>query len=197
MKLTDPSTLFLILLAMAAVFLLIRTRGRLARQRQQWTMEEAEDRPDDTDPGDARRPGHLPDDLARWEVEMHETARQLSAQLDAKLSLLQSLIVEADRAAARLEEALDRAYPTLPPGSQAESLRPVSTSGRDDLHLPGDAADTQHCDPSEEPPRTTDRTRRHEEIYRLADYGFAPAEIARRVVMPVGEVELILGLREK
>ena len=31
----------------------------------------------------------------------------------------------------------------------------------------------------------------------LADYGFAPTEIARRVGSPVGEVELILGLRAK
>ena len=57
---------------------------------------------------------------------MHETARELSAQLDAKLGLLQSLIAEAGRAAERLEDALDRGHPTLPPGSQAESLRPAT-----------------------------------------------------------------------
>jgi DNA-directed RNA polymerase specialized sigma24 family protein len=38
---------------------------------------------------------------------------------------------------------------------------------------------------------------RRQEIYTLADYGFPPAEIARRVGSPIGEVELILGLREK
>ena len=36
---------------------------------------------------------------------MHETARELSAQLDSKMSALQALIAEADRAAARLEAA--------------------------------------------------------------------------------------------
>ena len=125
MNLTDPRTLCLILLAVTCVFLLVRTRSQLARQRQQWATES-------TETGDyegARTAAsslldRLPDDLARWDVEMHETARQLSAQLDAKLSLLQSLIAEADRAAARLENALGCAYPTLPPGSQAESLRP-------------------------------------------------------------------------
>ena len=39
------------------------------------------------------------------------------------------------------------------------------------------------------------RPRRQEEIYTLADYGYEPAEIARRVGTPVGEVELILSLR--
>ena len=144
-----------------------------------------------------RRQAALPDDLAQWEVEMHETARQLSAQLDAKLSLLQSLIAEADRAAARLEDALDRAYPTLPPGSQAESLRPAAGHARDFRHeIETAAAESDLSTPDDEPPPTTDRVRRREEIYRLADYGFAAAEIARRVGSPVGEVELILSLRE-
>ena len=39
------------------------------------------------------------------------------------------------------------------------------------------------------------RDRRQEEIYTLSDYGYEPAEIARRVNRPVGEVELILSLR--
>jgi hypothetical protein len=147
----------------------------------------------------------LPDDLARWDVEMHETARQLSAQLDAKLSLLQSLIAEADRAAARLEDALDRAYPTLPPGSQAESLRPAAGLSHDVRHDPetvvaGSSASTNGSTSGitgdGDPPPVTDRARRRGEIYRLADYGFAAAEIARRVGSPVGEVELILSLRD-
>ena len=89
-----------------------------------------------------------------------------------------------------------RAYPTLPPGSQAESLRPAAghaaISGmnrKPRLRI--------ELSPSEdEPSRATDRARRREEIYRLADYGFAAAEIARRVGSPVGEVELILSLRD-
>jgi hypothetical protein len=198
MNLTDPSTLCSILLAVTCVFLLIRTRSQLARQRRQWAAES-------TETGDregARKAAsslfdRLPDDLARWDVEMHETARQLSAQLDAKLSLLQSLIAEADRAAARLEDALDRAYPTLPPGSQAESLRPAAGLVRDVPHDSETAvAESRGSMADGDSPPATDRARRREEIYRLADYGFAAAEIARRVGSPVGEVELILSLRD-
>ena len=142
---------------------------------------------------------------------MHETARRLSGQLDAKLSLLQSMIVEADRAAARLEEALQRAYPSLPPGSQAESLRPAgrATLAIAEVKLPN-ARSVERFGSGAAPAMSgvakllfrrralpaTDRARRREEVYRLADYGFAAPEIARRVGSPVGEVELILSLRD-
>jgi hypothetical protein len=128
---------------------------------------------------------------------MHETARQLSAQLDAKLSLLQSLSAEADRAASRLEEAIERAHPTLPPGSQAESLRPAAERDREAFSPLQDAGvelDRIAAEPA--PPEGADRSRRRDEIYHLADYGFAPAEIARRVGSPIGEVELTLSLRQ-
>jgi hypothetical protein len=147
--------------------------------------------------------GGLPDEAARWEVEMHETARRLSAQLDAKLSLLQTLIADAERAAARLEEALNRARPALPPGSQAESLRPVAGHGRDLREFDRVEAEPDRSPSPDDPggggpgnddPPAVDRTHRRAEICRLADYGFAASEIAHRVGTPVGEVELILSL---
>ena len=52
---------------------------------------------------------------------MHETARELSAQLDSKLSALQALIAEADRAAARLDAAVARASESTQPPEQADS----------------------------------------------------------------------------
>src|SRR5271165_3935483 len=133
MNLSNPSTLCLILLVVTGAFLLIRTRSQLARQRRRWAAEATETGDYEERRKAAAPSSRLPDNLAQWEVEMHETARQLSAQLDAKLSLLQSLIVEADRAAARLEDALERAYPTLPPGNQAESLCPGTAQAHDDL----------------------------------------------------------------
>ena len=196
MNLTDPSTLCLLVLVGAIVFLLIRTRSQFARQRQRWAEEESEAH----DPGAAQTRASLPDgladDLSCWEVEMHETVRQYSAQLDAKLGLLQSLIAEADRAAERLEDALGRVHPSLPPGSQAESLRPGAGSARDARPETEPAAAASPSASDQESPRAADRARRRDEVYHLADYGFAAAEIARRVDMPVGEVELILGLRE-
>lgn len=112
----------------------------------------------------------------RWEVEMQELARELSARLDSKMVALQHLIREADRAAARLERALN---PTAaPPAASAAQDAPASA--------PDDAA-----------PGIAGYQQRYEEIYRLADYGYPPEEIAQRVGSPIGEVQLILGLRKK
>ncbi len=194
MSFNDPSTLCLFLLAGVAVALMFRTRVRLGRQRGEGKGEAG------AGGSDARQNPEmpLPDDLAAWEVQMHETARQLSAQLDAKLSLLQSLVAEAGRVAQRLEDALDRAPPALPPGSQAESLLPVADRPReyvDKIDAPGTELDRPSPDIGQS--AGNDRSRLREETYHLADYGFTPAEIARRVGSPVGEVELMLSLREK
>jgi hypothetical protein len=197
MKLTDPSTLCLVVLLVATVFLLVRTRIQRADQQKRWAAEEGEERNGLSARGGlSTPPASSSPGLAEWEVQMHETARQLSAQLDAKLSLLQSLVAEADRAAARLEDALERTHPALPPGSQAESLLPLEGSLRDS---PCDS-EALHEEPirstnGSNSSRTAERTRNCEEVYQLADYGFAAAEIARRVGSPAGEVELILSLR--
>jgi len=114
-----------------------------------------------------------PAEAAQWQVAMHETARQLSAQLDSKMGALQELIAEADRAAARLEAA---AKPSTPIG-QAETIEP--------------AIDTAESSTMEGSPLQD----RCEQVYLLSDYGYDPAEIARRVGAAVGQVELVLSLR--
>lgn len=57
-----------------------------------------------------REAGHLaPDEFLRWQVEMHETARDVKAEIDTKLLALQSLIVLANEHSQRLEMLLMRA----------------------------------------------------------------------------------------
>jgi DNA-directed RNA polymerase specialized sigma24 family protein len=108
---------------------------------------------------------------------LHETARQLSAQLDTKMVALESLIAEADRAAARLEAAIDRVDG---PSRRADDV-------------------PQPTEPAAIAPKQTEegggRLRQCEQIFALADYGYDATEIARRVDCPAGEVELILSLR--
>ena len=157
---SNPLTmLFLAGLMLTIAVLLFRARRYFARPRpRQPTMDRYRppSRPVPT------RHDEPSDDTGRWEVQMHETARELSAQLDTKMSALGALIRDADRAAQRLEAALGKG--------------PSET------------------EPPERPARTPPS---HEEIYTLADYGFDSAEIARRTGVPIGEVELILGLRGK
>lgn len=144
-------------------------------------------------------------------VQGDEMAQELSTQLDSRVALLEQRIREANLAAARLEAALaasgaaagraakrdsslEAEEPSRdessesPPVSQAEALRATVAA---ETPLPGIAKGSDVSSPR---PGTD---RRYDEIYALADYGFAPAEIAGRVGSPVGEVELILSLRGK
>lgn len=47
-----------------------------------------------------------PRDISRWQVEMHDLARDLSAQLDSKMGALQHLIRQAAEESERLERAI-------------------------------------------------------------------------------------------
>lgn len=151
-----------------------------------------------------------PHEMIRWEVEMHDLARELSGKLDSKMGALEHLIREADRASSRLEAALDaaearlrestadpapparQAAPTGPhpacPRTQAESLGPGSPSDSRRAQLGTGTAGESPAPPPDE---------RYREIHTLADYGYDAAEIARRVGSPVGEINLILGLRKQ
>jgi len=110
-----------------------------------------------------------PDSVVRWEVEMQELARDLKAEIDSKMIALGHLIRDADRAAERLEKALNVAPATDTP---AEAPRPVE-------------------------PRDPDNASFRDEVYTLADYGFSVSDIASRLATPVGQIELILRLREE
>lgn len=94
------------LLALVIVTLLIRSHRYLSRQKREQSATIVQTpRPKRVDRGPAL---DAPPDVLRWEVQMHGTARELSAQLDSKMGALQHLIADADRAADRLETALDR-----------------------------------------------------------------------------------------
>ncbi len=108
-------------------------------------------------------------DVLSWQVELHETGREMKAELDSKMRVLQLLIGQARSEADRLEQILTRL-------ESIDALPEARTSSPKASWLPG-AADRQV------------------EIFTLADQGCTAAEIAEQVGTPVGEVELILSLR--
>ena len=205
-----PTLLVLGILAMTIGFLLWRSHRYLARQGKGSSPLVHTARPTPSRQGLAL---DAPDDVARWEVEMHDTARELCGQLDSKMGALEHLIREADRAAARLEAALEAA--PQPAGQARSGKRATKRASRsfgepDPLQAqPGNQAEAlksagagDHDAASRHVPQGEGRERpsaehRYEEIYLLSDYGFDTTEIARRVGSPVGEVELILGLRRQ
>lgn len=113
---------------------------------------------------------NAPDSVIRWEVGMQELARDLKAEIDSKMIALGHLIRDADRAAERLEKALNSA-----PEIDAESATVPQPSESKDLENAG----------------------LRDEVYTLADYGFSVSDIASRLATQVGQVELILRLRKE
>ncbi len=211
------TSLFLVGLALTAAGLLMRASRRLARRTS--AAEPIVDSRHMVEPRGPNTAGP-PAELTQWEVQMHETARDLSGRLASRISALQALVAEADRAAARLEAALAearrlaaRADTHRGASTQASGLRASGFENSD--ALPAAGAQRQMPQPAQEAtdgassahrprsgngeaspaPRCSQQPR--EEICLLSDYGFEPAEIARRTSTPLGEVELILSLRPR
>ncbi len=172
------SAVFMLALVFTIGILLMRSQRHLAR-RDSSPIVRVERPKQLKDP----RGHHAPEEVARWEVGMHETARELSGQLESRMSALLHLVREADRAAARLEAAMAAAAGT--PGQPS----PAAVEEDADATAAPPVAAT---DPSVPP-----AAERFDEIYTLADYGFDPLEISRRTGTPAGEVQLVLSLRTR
>ncbi len=129
-------------------------------------------------------------------VELEEFARRMNAQIDTKAARLECLIRDADERLARLEHTHT---------ADERPARPKQTR---------DSAPTPRPHPAEDAdgprrrltPRTVSRSAstaappppgpHSAEICALADEGRRPLEIAQRLQLAIGEVELILRLRE-
>jgi TolA-binding protein len=157
----------------------------------------------DDDPDETRSDGKKPSaaqqramerEMSQLMSELSEMARQVTAQLDARLSKLERLMREADERIAKLQAMsaaiAQSAAAATSAGGRLESLETVEV-GAPKAAATADAQATdagsvgQHVSPQSA------------EIYSLADAGEGAAEIAARLGRPTGEVELILALRVK
>ena len=194
------TAVFLGIMAIVISFLLMRSSRYFSRRH------EAND--GQTSPLRARlehrgEPTSAPPEVLQWDVKMHETARELAGQIDAKLSALQALVIEADRAAARLEAALRadaagrESSPPPDTGPQVSSaagpLAPPAGSEHQAAALRS-GGDRAGLDLTTVSPASGDR--RKEEVSTLAAYGYDAQEIAQRTGLPIGEVELIISLQK-
>ncbi len=135
-------------------------------------------------------PAVVPDSLTQWEVEMHDIARELSARLDNKIRLLETLLREAQAQEGRLAALLERAEAVGGGPPRPSEVVPASQPASESSEC-GETAPTANRDESSFTVR-----RRHSDIYNLADEGKSALEIAGMLHQPLGEVELILGLRK-
>jgi hypothetical protein len=132
---------------------------------------------------------------------MHETARDLKAELDSKMGLLQHLIRAAAREREQLEAAIARAEhfglsrcrDTLAEIERATS-EPNEPGSADPMGVPLGQLPPAPCASRGELPLPRDQ---QTAVYRLADLGHSPAAISEQLGMSLGDVEMMLSVRSE
>ena len=99
------SFLFLLGIVMMTVILLRRWHRYFKRLK---STQRKEGRPAAREAKPEQPLMDAPPEVLRWQVEMHETARELKAELDTKIAVLQRLTIDAKREREQLEAALAR-----------------------------------------------------------------------------------------
>jgi len=123
-------------------------------------------------------------DMGQLMVEMLDTARQMTAQLDTRAARMEVLMKEADAKLAALQAATAT---TASPAAIAGEQSIIATLSAPHPEPRPRAAKSDNLELPPDP--------RHADVYRMADQGNSPNEIARQLNRPHGEVELILALR--
>jgi len=113
-------------------------------------------------------------------AELIGAAQRASSHLDDRTARLQELVEMLDRRLALLQSAAPYVTRSLPGFQTPPASEPVAEKPR--------YRDSQPDEPSSAEPLTVT-------VYRLADAGRPPADIARELNENVGKVELILALR--
>lgn len=107
---------------------------------------------------------------------------------DGAEKLTRELIDELEARAERLERLIERAETTiteLRASEQRAAAKPTVIAEAKLKHAPTAPEPSIFADPM------------HREVCAMADDGLSPVDIARRLQMPTGQVELILNLRGK
>ncbi|MEX2213324.1 MAG: hypothetical protein WD768_04310 [Phycisphaeraceae bacterium] len=127
-------------------------------------------------------------DLEELMVEIEQFAKRLGAQLDAKAIQLETLLKQAERKAQELK-ALGGNSHSSP--RQETSPRDISETASPSRTAASTRTATETATKVES--ETTDPVAKA--VYRLADQGLAPHDIAQKLNEHVGKIELILALR--
>ena len=116
-------------------------------------------------------------------LELDQLARQIHGRLDTKLAQLETVIRDADERIDRLSRLTGDAHA----GHAVDvTLEPEEPHG-----LPLEQNEPHgHADGTSE-----NKEEQHSAVYRLADGGVAPVDIAQETGQTAGEIELILALR--
>ncbi len=132
---------------------------------------------------------NAPDEMLRWQVEMHETAREVKGEIDAKLLALQSLLIVAGEHAQRLEGLLQRAEKLDRFGS------PRIISGREILaRIENATGELPPLDAQAQGKEVLTPAQAKLARQLINEEEYSPAEIARYISAPLVDVELFLSM---
>ena len=187
--------IFLLGLALVIFILLVRSK-RYFRQVTQYRLPAPRPARKMETPKTVSVP---PRDLEKWEVQMHDLARDLTGQLDSKIRVLELLIREADEAAARFEAAAAKTRGAPLRRIARDALAPPAASmppSSNEATAPRVVRAARSTGEARKPLEVTNNPR-FERVYALADAGMSAATIAKQIGTQIGEVELILSLRGK
>ncbi len=173
------SYLFLAGVLLVSVSLLYRAQRRLAQSRQQmyqaWQRSVGRSAP----AGEAKSTLGPHDPVARWEVELHQVARQYLGELQTRSAILERQLQEARLLSQRLEK-------------QLEQLQRMSQR----VEEPSLAAGQLPSQPPSELGTLLESGigLSHQAVLEAARQGLSAREIAQQLGCSQGEVELIMQL---
>ncbi|QDU94408.1 serine integrase family protein [Lignipirellula cremea] len=159
-----------------AAFVLLRRRFLTRRKHRGKRSKE-------TAPQASLRPGEIasaPPEFLRLQVELHETARDLKAEIDTKMRALSALSILAEERTAALERAIAEAdRRNLTGAGTMQNIPPGGT------RVPPATALSPVCD--------------HDlrAALRLLNQGQSTAAIAGELGYPLGDMELALSLCQR
>ncbi|QDU30066.1 hypothetical protein ETAA8_51850 [Anatilimnocola aggregata] len=181
------------LAAALAIICLVVLRGNWFRQRR---SKESEADPSEIKKACAPKARetafeNAPNDLLRWQVEMHEMARDIKGEIDAKMLALQSLMIVAREHCQRLESLLQHAE------QHGDRQSPEFVGGRETLERI-EAAEG-NVPPLPVPPHGNNvlSPAQADRAKRLAKQEWSPQQIAREIGATLGDVELFLSLHQE
>ncbi|XZE53926.1 hypothetical protein SH139x_005699 [Planctomycetaceae bacterium SH139] len=127
--------------------------------------------------------------VARWQAGMFDLQRDLKAELETKIAVLQSVVRQADQRIAQLGQLQAANFPaTHHAGLSSEKQgQPVATVG---------TSATERPLVTEQPVRTeaASLARQAEEVRQLSASGMSLTEIADRLGISLGDAEFLQGI---
>jgi hypothetical protein len=189
------TTLLLVLCATVIMVVLLRRHQFRSTTRREMSRDQV------ARIRDQHKLRHSMDELL---VELEEVSRRVGAQVDTKFAKLETVIRDADERIARLERVLGRQGGSgKPPGRTASRDEPLQSvtpaAGQPASTEPAARANShsprhQRAGSPTTPNQPSDP--RFRRVYELIDAGATPIKAAEELGLPLGEVELILNLRE-